>query len=249
MSYYESELNTPLGLNPENDLDLWRFNGSNWEKQSGTLNMAANTVTKSGIPQFSEWIIASEINAPLALNLAYARVDCELAGPVLRWKLLDAKPEDILSVENSSDGSKWNQLQRVLPSDKAGEGFSYAKLLPAGLEGQLLRLKAIHADGTEDYSSPIAILCSGGGKGIRALIGPNPGNGLFRLEMTAGNDKFLQIQVSNSLGQTVFAGESGLDADSGISLDLRNLPAGIYRLRILGDGDAGATGTYTLVIR
>jgi hypothetical protein len=248
MSYYESELNTPLGLNPENDLDLWRFNGSKWDKQFGTLNMAANTVTRTGIPQFSEWIIASEINAPLAINLAYARIDCEFSGPVLRWKALDIKDNDVLSIQVSSDGNFWNQLASVSSSD--GKGDAYAKVLPAGISsGDLVRLKVIRADGSEDFSLPIALNCSGAGKGTRALIGPNPGSGLFNVEMPDVNDKAMEYKVLNALGQTILSGTSDLSETSSLSLDLRNFPAGIYRLHLSGDGDVSASGVYTLVIQ
>jgi hypothetical protein len=250
MSYYESELNTALGLNPENDLDLYRYNGSIWDKQSGTLDMAANTVTKTGIPQFSEWIIASDVNAPLAINLAYGRVDCEVSGPVLRWKLLDGKSEDLMMVEVSSDGENWNQLSTVIPSDRGRDGVSYSKALPAGIESvHYVRLRALRADGSEDYSSSISVHCNGSGKNTRALLSPNPGTGLFRVDFPNGNDKSVEMRVSNAMGQIVFEGKSDIETESRISLDLRNLPAGIYRLQLLGDGDAGSSGFYTLVIR
>jgi hypothetical protein len=248
MNYYESELNTPLGLNPENDLDLWRFNGTKWDKKFGTLDMAANSVTKSGIAQFSEWIIASEINAPLSLNLAYAKVDCELNGPVFRWKSLDAQPDDILSVQVSSDGSSWNQLSQVTASDKKGDAF--ARVLPAGIaSGDFVRLKVVRADGSEDYSSVIPVNCSSNGKEIRAQISPNPGDGLFRLVMPGGNDNIIAYKVLNSIGQTVLSGSSYMAEQSEISLDLRQFPAGIYRLQLIGDGDVSASGVYNLVLR
>jgi len=248
MSYYESELNTPLGLNPENDLDLWRFNGTKWDKQFGTLNMAANTVTKTGIPQFSEWIIASEVNAPLSLNLAYSKVDCEMSGAVLRWKSLDTQPDDILSIQVSSDGNSWNQLSQVTASDKMGD--AYARVLPAGISsGVFVRLKVLRADGSEDYSSVIPVNCSGSGKEIRAQISPNPGDGLFRLVMPGGNDKSIAYKVLNSIGQTVLSGNSELVDTTELSLDLRQFPAGIYRLQLIGDGDLSASGVYNLVVR
>jgi len=214
------------------------------------LDMAANTVTKTGIPQFSEWIIASDVNAPLAINLAYVRVDCEVSGPVLRWKLLDGKSEDLMMVEVSSDGENWNQLSTVLPSDRGRDGVSYSKALPAGIEsGHYVRLRALRADGSEDYSSSISVHCNGSGKNTRALLSPNPGTGLFRVDFPNGNDKSVEMRVSNAMGQIVFEGKSDIETESRISLDLRNLPAGIYRLQLLGDGDAGSSGFYTLVIR
>ncbi|MBI3112072.1 MAG: T9SS type A sorting domain-containing protein [Ignavibacteriales bacterium] len=63
--YHDSELNG----NDENTLSLWRSpdGGSTWRKQAGTVDATQNTITKTGILNFSRWT-ASDASRPLGPN-------------------------------------------------------------------------------------------------------------------------------------------------------------------------------------
>jgi len=60
---------TELNGNDENTLSLWRSpdGGATWRKQAGTVDATQNTITKTGILNFSRWT-ASDASRPLGPN-------------------------------------------------------------------------------------------------------------------------------------------------------------------------------------
>ncbi|MEO1437465.1 MAG: T9SS type A sorting domain-containing protein [Bacteroidota bacterium] len=64
---------------------------------------------------------------------------------------------------------------------------------------------------------------------------PNPSNGLFNIQLSQANASELQIEVFNAVGQQVYR-ENGTWTNLERSIDLSGQSAGVYFLRVQGEG-------------
>ncbi|MEW6126674.1 MAG: C25 family cysteine peptidase [Acidobacteriota bacterium] len=78
-------LDSEIGSLNENNLHLWRYNGSAWEDKNGTVNTANNYVEATGISTFSPWAIATPA-APTAITLIQFQATAFDDGAVLEWQ-------------------------------------------------------------------------------------------------------------------------------------------------------------------
>lgn len=62
-----------LNGHTESGLKLWRWNGSVWVDEGGTVDTGANTVTKTGVSTFSPWTFGSSQPTAVTLTRAQAR--------------------------------------------------------------------------------------------------------------------------------------------------------------------------------
>lgn len=245
-SYFDDELITGSGTIVESELVLWRFNGTTWDAQGGTLNMAANTITKSNIPQFSEWTAGSEVNNPLGLELAYFRIDCQGKYPIASWQTL--KESEILSfrVEGSIDGKDWLNLGSMEAKGSEQGSNKYEMPLTGSSALRQVRLVLVETDGTIKNIGRASLSCNPELVPLSASIHPNPGSGLFYLNIKqAFGDA--SITVLNTLGQEVFSGIQNSERSVPMPIDLRGLPAGIYRLLVKDEN--GQNTQLNLILR
>ena len=228
--YFDSELSTGLGNISEADLVLWRYDGSTWVNQGGTVDVAANTVTKTGIPQFSEWT-SGAFDVPLSLTLADLKVSCGNLYPQLSWKSLKEENTSRFEVEISSDGNKWERAGVVLAAgnseslklynldlDKLGRSFGY------------VRLVLLNGDGSREIFGPLAVNCRGSLDEETFSLYPNPSRGFVSLDLKSVQEGSVQVRIFNTLGAEVYQQVHQAESGSQIRMDLGRLPAGIYQV-------------------
>jgi len=82
-AYDESELNGKT----ENDLILFKSTdaGTSWTTENGAVNTSSNTVTLTGINEFSRWTLGGS-SAPLPVELAELNIEYRTRNVELRWK-------------------------------------------------------------------------------------------------------------------------------------------------------------------
>lgn len=251
VNYFDDELTTGSGTIVEGELDLWRYNGSTWDVQNATLNAAANTLTKTGIPQFSEWTGASEVNNPLGVEMAWMQVVCGGKSPVLKWRTLKETDTRSFEIQISEDGKRWERLGSVLAAGNSdgkndytfdlqnlASGFRQIRLVLDNMAGEKETFRSLWVDCADPVLSQKPV-----------LVYPNPTEGAFTIEIPNGADELLDIRVLNVLGQEVAGKLHDGTRSSKIGMDLRGLSPGLYKIQIAGENSGPRTVPVTIVVR
>lgn len=246
--YFDHELNTDAGAIIEADIDLWRFNGLTWDRQLASVNMAANTLTKTGIPQFSDWTSASYVNNPLALTLVYFEVDCKNNRPVAQWKTSQESNNQWFALEGSTDGRVWKEIGRT-----AGAGTTTReKYYEYDLENldpaiRQIRLIAIDTEKEKTQLPTRSINCNLLDTEISMTIYPNPSSGKVKLAWKGNTNGMVDVQIINILGQEMGRQQLDLGRNPEMMMDISGLPAGAYTIRVWYENGEGKPQTHTLI--
>lgn len=246
--YFDHELNTDAGAIIEADIDLWRFNGLTWDRQMASVNMATNTLTKTGIPQFSDWTSASYVNNPLALTLVYFEVDCKNNQPVAHWKTSQESNNQWFVLEGSTDGRVWKEVGRTPGSGTTTREKTYEynleNLDPAIRQ---IRLIAIDTDKEKTQLPTRSINCGLLDAETSVNIYPNPSSGKVKLVWKGNANGKVDVQIINILGQEMGRHQLDLGRNPELMMDISGLPAGAYTLRVWYENGEGKPQTHTLI--
>lgn len=251
VNYFDDELTTGSGTIVEGELDLWRYNGSTWDVQNATLNAAANTLTKTGIPQFSEWTGASEVNNPLGVELAWMQVVCGGKSPVLKWRTLKETDTRSFEIQVSEDGKRWEKFGSVLAAGNSDVKKDYSFDLQNLSSGyRQVRLVLDNVLGEKEAFRSLWVDCSDPGLSQKqVLVYPNPTEGAFTIEIPQVEEEFLEIRVLNILGQEVAGKLHDGGRSAKIQMDLRGLSPGLYKIQITGENTGPKRVPVTIVVR
>lgn len=249
-NYFEHELATDAGSIIEADLDLWRFNGLSWDRQLASVNMGANQLTKTGIPQFSDWTSASYINNPLGLNLVYFEVSCKNNSPVAIWKTAKESDNEWFAIEGSIDGKEWSEVARTRGQVNSNSEFSYQlPLANIPLTFRQLRLVAIDKYEIRSILPTRAISCGIQGKEQTSKVFPNPTEGKFQIEFSTEVTGISNVKVLNILGKVVAFYSVDANRQPTISVDLSGLPSGLYSVQISGADIGDNSHIHSIILR
>jgi hypothetical protein len=248
-NYYDHELSNGEFSTMEAELDLWRFNGTTWDNQNSELDEAANTLTKSGIPQFSEWTAAG-MNTPLPLEVADMKVSCGGIYPVFSWKSLKEVDTRRFLVETSSDGRSWQSAGTLQAAGNSAEPISYRMELKGDWTVmKLVRLSVQDLDGTQRSFNAMALPCATVATLRQVQIVPNPNDGLFAVQIQgAATDELFSVRVINALGQEV-AGHSFNASRTSLKVDIRDLPKGIYQVQVRGEESGENVSSFNVLVK
>jgi hypothetical protein len=101
---------------------------------------------------------------------------------------------------------------------------------------------AINDCGTGDVSVPFEVTVGNTvstgdieGRRIGVTVFPNPGSGLFNLQISSGQPDLLSIKLNNLLGETILSKSVQVDNTKDYQLNLDYLPDGVYFLVIGND--------------
>ena len=162
LHYKDSELSGHV-VGEEAALDLWRFNGTTWERPLKTgADVTENWVESSAVTQFSTWTIAA---VPLAATLARLHefeAAASASGAALRWRT--AYESDNLGFNlYREEGGRRARINPELVAGSAliagqgvamGAGNSYSWFDPAGRPGSTYWLEDLDLDGTRTMHGP-----------------------------------------------------------------------------------------------
>jgi hypothetical protein len=248
-NYFDHEL-TNGGLSTmEAELDLWRFNGSTWDNQNAIVDESANTLTKTNIPQFSEWTAAG-MNTPLPLEVTEMQVNCGGMYPVFSWKSLKEVNTSRFTVETSADGRSWQTAGTLQAAGNSDAQIAYRIELKGNLNAmKLVRLNVQDIDGTQRSYAAIAVPCAQETAARKVQIVPNPNDGLFSIQMEGGNaDELMDVRVINALGQEV-AGQISNPARTAVKIDIRDLPKGIYHVQVRSEESRSMITSFQVLVK
>ncbi|WP_226163070.1 LamG-like jellyroll fold domain-containing protein [Hymenobacter terricola] len=229
-AYFDHELN---GITPAN-LNLFKSvsgPGGPWANQN-PVTIAANTVTKTGISDFSIWTLGSKA-APLPVELSAFTATANGASAVrLAWATASEKNSARFEVERSVDGQAFALVRTVAAAGSSSTPRSYELLdtkLPGGVALLYYRLRQVDLAGTFSYSPVRVVALTGAAAGL--ALYPNPAHG-GTATLTGATPGTL-VTVLDALGRPVTSAPADAAGTAQLALPA-GLPAGVYVVRAGG---------------
>ena len=140
------------------------------------------------------------------------------SGSLLSWKTFNEINAKEFIIERSTDGIHFIKIG----VQSSGSSYNYSFVDQHPFDGiNYYRLKIIDNDDSYQYSPIIALQF----KEVSAYIFPNPADDILHIAVRGNSD--FKIELYNNLGQLI------ISQNNSSEIDLSNLAAGIYNIKIL----------------
>ncbi|MFZ4612938.1 MAG: T9SS type A sorting domain-containing protein, partial [Bacteroidia bacterium] len=207
---------------------------------SGSVDIALNTMHWEGIYSFSD-ITGNGGGTPLPISLI--NFDAKKNGntTALSWSTLSETNNDFFTVERTTDGVNYIELDKVDGAGNHNGILNYSTEDTNPVNGKnYYRLKQTDFDGNFEYSKLVLVEFEGIKSQKSISLYPNPSNGNNVNVSISGvhNKSLIILRLSNSTGAEVY--NSNLTAASdfaNVQLQTSDLANGIYYLQIIIDGE------------
>ena len=211
--------------------------GTYWEFPLPDQTEGPNSVTVSGISQFSPWVITGN-NTPLPVELISFTVAQISDLAVLKWETASESDNDYFEIQKSMNGKEFSILGTVEGSGNSNKKVSYSftdKDLSSGLT--YYRLKQMDFDGTMTLSNVILLNAVVNSEGFK--IYPNPTKDIINIFSMAEWNNEISLKVSDLFGREVLNKKYPYKKKAeNLHLDLYNLSSGTYLLKIQSGTEA-----------
>jgi hypothetical protein len=207
---------------------------------SGSVDIALNTMHWEGIYSFSD-ITGNGGGTPLPISLI--NFDAKKNGntTALSWSTLSETNNDFFTVERTTDGVNYIELDKVDGAGNHNGILNYSTEDTNPVNGKnYYRLKQTDFDGNFEYSKLVLVEFEGIKSQKSISLYPNPSNGNNVNVSISGvhNKSLIILRLSNSTGAEVY--NSNLTAASdfaNVQLQTSELANGMYYLQIIIDGE------------
>lgn len=179
--------------------------------------------------------------SPLPVSLSGFNVTRRGNTSVINWKTFSESNSKGFSVERSSNGTDWKELQFVNSGLNSAATKTYSSIDKAPVKGiNYYRLKQVDNDGKFTYSSVASLkFLTSGMSGFSFY--PNPAKNKITVLLETINSGSASLQLTNAEGKMVRnVMISNRNSDSNISIDISSLTRGLYYI-ILKDGPSVQT--------
>lgn len=212
------------------------FTGSGWDRNaesSGYAELANGTyqVARGGITSFSPFGVSSRAGGVLPVELLGFGAHRTAGTVVCTWATAQELNAARFEVERSSDALHFVPVGTVaaVGTSTQRHDYRFTDTRPAR-ELTYYRLHQVDTDGREAWSNVVAVAATAAAA-APLTVTPNPGTGLFELWTEAAAGTPLLLTVHSALGTEVL--RQRLEAaPKHPQLDLRQLPAGVYFVRV-----------------
>lgn len=155
---------------------------------------------------------------------------------LLHWLVSNEHPGDSYIAMRSFDGSNFEQIAFLTATfgNSSGNEYQYTDLAPAhrcngDCKTAFYRITHLATDGRISYSFVRRVALDQVTGSIQVY--PNPANTLLNIVFQNPADAVANIQLFNSIGSMMLHQQAS--TSQSISIDVSNLPAGIYVLRVV----------------
>jgi autotransporter-associated beta strand protein len=207
---------------------------------SGSVDIALNTMHWEGIYSFSD-ITGNGGGTPLPISLINFDAKKNGNSTALSWSTLSETNNDFFTVERTTDGVNYIELDKVDGAGNHNGILNYSTEDTNPVNGKnYYRLKQTDFDGNFEYSKLVLVEFEGIKSQKSISLYPNPSNGNNVNVSISGvqNKSLIILRLSNSTGAEVY--NSNLTAASdfaNVQLQTSELANGIYYLQIIIDGE------------
>ena len=165
------------------------------------------------------------VATPLPVTLVQFDVKLQGLDALLTWQTASEINNDYFSVERSNDASNFTSVGRVAAKGTASGYYFIDAGVGAQLQGVVYyRLRQVDVDGTSTYSLTKAVTLTKATTTVQAY--PNPTTTELHVHLPTAGAK---LAVYTAAGQLVMEASATTTENT---LDVRELPAGVYLLRI-----------------
>jgi hypothetical protein len=210
--------------------------GGRWDQVSNRPGASqpragAFSVVRSGISSFSPFGVSSSASGVLPVELLSFGAKRTGSGVSCSWATGQEVNNRHFVVERSLDAHRFEALGQVAGHGSSTQRHDYA-FVDARPAAQLAyyRLQQVDFDGKTSYSAVVAV-AAGDVARTPLTVTPNPGTGEFELWTDAAAGSRIQVTVGSLLGGVLQQHELKMGSQRP-RLDLRQLPAGVYLLRV-----------------
>jgi len=207
------------------------------------LQTGQNSVTASGLTQFSPYVIVRS-NAPLPVELLNFTANCNDDKVIIKWTTATEINNDYFTIERSQDGLTWETLFTVLGAGNSNSPLEYKHFDNSPISGTAYyRLKQTDYDGSYKYFEPVEVNCNDEESGDPVIsLYPNPFSSDIVLDIQNFSEDSANIILYDILGNKVMEkniSKSNIP-DHKLTLELDALSFGVYTLTFVS-GDFSTT--------
>jgi hypothetical protein len=248
--YFEDELNTNLGTINEGELDLWRFDGSVWNFQWATVDLANNFITKTNIPQFSTWTSGSRDNNSLPITLTNFVADCAGDQIYVTWTTASEINNKEFIIEASEDAISWKKIYTLPGAGNSNTNRNYEATVKSSFEkGGYVRLRQTDYNGQFETFDPVFVSCQPPATNEISLS-PNPASDHVDVELKSEMKAEVTLTIFSSSGQILLNSTVKIEeGTSVVRLDISALPAGVYHLNLSNNKKLEFSGSRSIIKR
>jgi hypothetical protein len=244
----------PLAIVMESLTLVKRVGGGDWFCPGTHLapvgDLITTTLGRSGVSGYSNYGFAGEMDVPLAIDLAGIQVNCTGLRPSLSWTTAREVETRSFIIQESADGKNWNDLGTVSAAKNSTEMKKYTFSLDnLNQNSSQVRLVLVNENAERQNFNSLNIPCGRGLIKSDISVYPNPNQGTFVVDLQQTRDETLEINVLNIMGQNVYGKLHNASRHSKISMDLRGLPAGMYRIVISSTTGESATQNVKVIVK
>jgi len=220
-------------------IGIAHWDGPNWGQVVGTGDNTNNNAIRTNITQFSPFAVGriDPTGGVLAIKINYFNASKGNGFNTLNWQAACSSSQAIFELERSVDGVNFTNINSITASQaRCASPFSYNdNTAPAGTV--FYRIRIIDVDGKASYSAIVKL--SSQVKDIELSgITPNPVMNIAQVKVNTIKKDVVNLVVIAADGKVVSRTSVQLQAGSSIiSVDIANLPSGVYMLKgIFSDG-------------
>lgn len=247
LRYFEISPTTNAGLNATMIFHYWDAEGNGlteednslyrddtptdgWVDKGGTSTPGSgdNTVSLSGIPQFSSWTAGKKtIIAPI--NLLFFSAECNSKFVQIDWSTASEINNEYFTIEKTVDFKNWIAVDKISGAGNSNQvvKYSYSDINP--LAGTVYyRLKQTDFDGNYKYFAPVVVNCEERFHNSGISIYPNPAEDfisiLSQIPLTA------KLSLFDITGRIINEYQTD-DLSETYKIPLTELKSGVYFLK------------------
>ncbi len=221
------------GTLADEDLKLFRFNGTIWENQGGTwTDDAVNYVELTGIAAFSPWTVGSA-STPLPITLLrFEALRQDARQVLLTWTTTSETNNLGFEVELSGDAQQFRKIAFVEGAGNSQTLRDYA-LEVTNASAAYYRLKQLDTDGAFSYS-PVRFVAGGAATlALRVYPNPNQGRVVLSLGENVTGEEPIELRLTDLRGRTLWQQKTTLaSGNQSLNQVLTRSAAGAYFLQV-----------------
>lgn len=212
------------------------WNGSTWVDLNGSANgitSGVGSLSVMGASIFTSWIIASNQNIPLPIQLISFTAKPIGKKVRLDWETATEKNNDYFTIERSEDGKLFTEVTIVKGAGDSNSILKYHAWDENPLSGlSYYRLKQTDFDGKFSYSNIVSVNMNSDSFSQLEIqnITPNPFVNNFEINYSAEKASDVEFELINLQGKRVFKEKMNVEGgnNSYTFENGENLPAGAY---------------------
>lgn len=239
LHYLDNELNSI----PESNLAIFKSEdaGLTWDFQSNSgLNTSLNTISKTGVNDFSRWTIGSSINTLPVELISFTIKSPNPETVELLWSTVTEINNDYFEILRSVDARNWVSIGIERGNGTTNELHDYTYFdhnLPSTKTTLYYRLKQVDFNGSSTLSNILSVNTGEGSMANNIVTWYSKESSELNSIIYSETGKLIKVTLSGMEGKVLESQSHYLDKGSNkIKMKTGTYPAGTYLLHIEMDG-------------